>query len=108
MSKHPIVDRAEVALDFSEKTYMGSFTRHSSFEADSDSQGVTVKLSRTGGDKREIDIHLHYHLFADILLEIAKGFEAGKLPDAVHSGHVERAVTRLHDALGSKDATKAD
>ena len=34
MTRRPIVDRAEVAIDFPDKSYLGSFTRHSAFEAE--------------------------------------------------------------------------
>jgi hypothetical protein len=103
MTKHPISDRAEIALDFPEKTYMGSFTRHSSYEADADPEGVQIKLSRSGGDKREIDIHLHYHLFADILTDLAKDFENGMNLDEIHKNHVRTAVQRLAAALDGKE-----
>ena len=30
---HPIADKAEIAIDFPEKLYIGEFGRHSSFDA---------------------------------------------------------------------------
>ena len=32
MSLHPISDKAEVSVDFPDKAYIGSFTRHSQFD----------------------------------------------------------------------------
>lgn len=36
MSLHPIADKAEVSVDFPDKAYMGSFGRHSQFDAYAD------------------------------------------------------------------------
>ena len=33
MSLHPIADKAEVSVDFPDKAYIGSFSRHSQFDA---------------------------------------------------------------------------
>ena len=61
MTKRPIVDRAEVGIDFPDKSYLGSFTRHSAFEAAADHEGVTIRLIRPGTERRQADIHLHCH-----------------------------------------------
>ena len=99
MSKHPISDRAEVAIDFPNKTYMGSFTRHSSFEAGADGEGVMVKLVRGGAEKRAAELHLHYYLFADILAEVAKAIEEGASIDENHRGPVLASAKRLVRSL---------
>ena len=72
MSLHPIADKAEVSVDFPDKAYIGSFGRHSQFDAYADADSVAVRLVRPGEDRREAVMHLHYGLLADILVELAK------------------------------------
>ena len=50
----PITDKAEVAIDFPDKAYIGAFGRHSGFEVSADAEGVTLKLSRPGDDSRTV------------------------------------------------------
>ncbi|MEZ5668502.1 MAG: hypothetical protein R3F55_13885 [Alphaproteobacteria bacterium] len=92
----PVADKAEVSLEFPDKTYMGSFTRHSSFQAQADAEGVAVKLVRAGGDgHRVVGIHLHWYLFADILDEVAAAIETGHPVDAGHRAPLHDAAARL-------------
>ena len=44
MSLHPICDKAEVSVDFPDKAYIGSFGRHSQFDAYADDDSVAVRL----------------------------------------------------------------
>ena len=99
MSTHPIVDRAEVAIDFPDKVYLGSFTRHSAFEAAAGPDGVLLRLVRGGDEKRRVDIHLHYHLFADMLDELARSIETTHPVGDVHRGPLLEAVRRLARSL---------
>jgi len=46
VSLHPISDKAEVSVDFPDKAYIGSFGRHSQFDAYADDDGVAVRLVR--------------------------------------------------------------
>ena len=57
MSLHPISDKAEVSVDFPDKAYIGSFTRHSQFDAYAHDDSVAIRLvgatwrgSARGGD----------------------------------------------------------
>ena len=59
---HPVPDKAEVAIDFPDKVYMGSFSRTSVFEARAENDGLLIKLVRRGEDSREVEVHLHHHL----------------------------------------------
>ncbi|HRY23546.1 MAG TPA: hypothetical protein P5558_04210, partial [Geminicoccaceae bacterium] len=95
MTKRPIVDRAEVGIDFPDKSYLGSFTRHSAFEAAADHEGVTIRLIRPGTESRQADIHLHYHLFADVLDELAGAIAAGHPVDEAHRGPLLAAARHL-------------
>ncbi len=68
----PIADKAEIAIDFPDKFYMGGFGRDCAFEARAEDDGVLIRLVRSGGEKRVAEIHLHHFLFANILDELAR------------------------------------
>jgi hypothetical protein len=57
---HPITDKAEVAIDFPDKFYMGGFGLDCAFEARAEDEGVLVRLVRPSGEKRAVEIHLHH------------------------------------------------
>ena len=78
MSLHPISDKAEVSVDFPDKAYIGSFTRHSQFDAYADDDSVAIRLVRPGEDRREVVMHVHYGLLADILVEVAKSLASNR------------------------------
>jgi hypothetical protein len=96
----PISDKAEVALDFPDKLYIGSFARGSGYETAVDGEGVMLKLARSGGEKRVVEMHLHYYLLADVLQDIAKGIAAREPIDAPHRIRLVEAVAALAAALG--------
>ena len=102
---HPIADKAEIAVDFPEKLYMGEFGRHSSFNASTEAEGVLIRLSRQGGEKRDAQIHLHYLLFADILSEIACAIPASAPIDRLHR---ERLVAAARDLLAALEQASAE
>lgn len=107
MSLKPITDKAEVAVDFPDKTYMGSFGRASAFEVRADADGVMLRLARTGEEKRTAEIHLHYYLLADVLMELARVLPEQPL-DAAHRGALDEAAAALQEALeGSAGAGPA-
>src|ERR1700741_4445836 len=72
MPLHPISAKGEVSIDFPDKAYIGSFSRHSQFDAYADSDSVAIRLVRPGEDRREAVVHLHYGLLAEILAELAR------------------------------------
>ena len=84
MSLHPISDKAEVSVDFPDKAYIGSFGRHSQFDAYAEDDSIAVRLVRPGDDRREAVMHLHYGLLADILVELAKSLASRPEPDEQH------------------------
>jgi hypothetical protein len=49
----PITDKAEVALEYPDKLYVGTFERSSRFEAHLDPTGIALVLERPGAD----DVH---------------------------------------------------
>ena len=90
MSLHPISDKGEVSVDFPDKAYIGSFGRHSQFDAYADDDSVAVRLVRPGEDRREAVMHLHYGLLADILVELARSLASRPELDEQHRTDSER------------------
>jgi hypothetical protein len=99
MTLKPITDRAEVAIDFPDKAYMGSFGQASSFEATADGEGVTIKLARSGEDRRTAQMHLHYYLVAGALADIAAALAARPPLDDAHREPLLAAARALVSAL---------
>jgi len=100
---HPIADKAEVSVDFPDKAYIGSFSRHSQFDAYADAESVAIRLVRPGEDRREAVIHLHYGLLAEILAELARSLEAREPLDEPHREELAEAANRLAEALEARD-----
>ena len=98
MSK-PIIDKAEVSIDFPDKFYHGSFGRSSRFDATVDDQGMHIALDRPGEEQRHVGFHLQHHLFGDILESIAEEItEKQPLPES-HREHLSEAAEKLVRAL---------
>ena len=97
----PITDKAEVALEYPDKLYVGTFDRSSRFEAHLDLTGIALILERPGADDvhKSIHMHLNFGLFADILRELAA--TVGHIPkdDVMHRDQLAKAVAELHTAL---------
>ena len=104
MSLHPIADKAEVAVDFPDKAYIGSFSRQSQFDAYADSDSVAIKLVRPGEDRREAVVHLHYGLLADILVELARSLSSRDPLDAQHRTELSEAAKQLAASLEARNA----
>ena len=97
----PIPDKAEIALEYPDKLYIGTFERSSRFEAHLDSTGFGLILERVGTEdvRRSIHMHLNFGLFASILSELAS--TVGSIPknDILHRDQLVQAVAELHRAL---------
>lgn len=97
----PISGRAEIALEYPEKLYIGTFERTSRFEAHVDPTGISLTLERPGTDevRKSIHMHLNFGLFADILGDLAS--TVGRIPkdDILHREQLAQAVTELQRAL---------
>jgi hypothetical protein len=102
----PIPDKAEVALEYPDKLYIGTFERSARFDAHLDKTGISLTIQRPGDAeaRRSIRMHLHYGLFAEILQELAKTAAAMPLDDAEHRHALRDAAKALHAALGAKPA----
>jgi hypothetical protein len=99
MSLHPIADKAEVSVDFPDKAYIGSFSRHSQFDAHADADDAVIRLVRPGEDRREAVVHLHYGLLADILGELARSLAAREPLDEQHRAELCEAAKQLAASL---------
>jgi hypothetical protein len=99
--KKPIPDRAEVALEYPDKLYIGTFERSSRFEAHLDAKGIALTLERTGDSdvQKSLHMHLNYELFAEILRDLAATVTAVPDDDEVHRSSLAEAAETLHDAL---------
>jgi hypothetical protein len=98
-SSHPIQDKAEVSIDFPEKFYMGSFPRDAKFEARAEDDGLFIKLTRMGENRRQVEIHLHHHLLADILSEWAVSLAKGPPMQEDHRETLLASLTQIEDAI---------
>jgi hypothetical protein len=96
---HPIADKAEVSVDFPDKAYIGSFSRHSQFDAYADAESVAIRLVRPGEDRREAMVHLHYGLLAEILAELARSLAARDPLDEPHRAELAEAARQLATSL---------
>ena len=100
----PIPDKAEVALEYPDKLYIGTFERSSRFDAHLDETGISLSLDRTGEPKERKSVHMHFHyaLFAELLQELAK--TVCRLPsfDARHHDALRQGAKALYDALLEK------
>jgi hypothetical protein len=99
----PITDKAEVALEYPDKLYIGTFERSSRFAASLDATGIALILERPGAEdvRKSIHMHLNYGLFADILRDLASTVSRIPRDDIMHRDQLEQAVAELHKALKS-------
>ena len=102
----PITDKAEISIDFPEKVYMGSFGKASGFEVKADPDEVLLKLVRHGEQRREVTMHLHYYLLADVLSELAEVMAAMPPLDESHRAQLSEAAQALSAALKKKGRAK--
>ncbi len=99
MTLKPIADRSEVALDFPERSFMGSYSQSSSYEIEADAEGVTLRLVRRKGPERTIELQLYYLLLADVLCDIARQLVEKHLPDEIRRRAMLAAAEHLRAAV---------
>ena len=102
----PIPDKAEVALEYPDKLYIGTFERTARFDAHLDEAGISLALHRTGDAdvRKTVRMHIHYGLFAEILRDLARTVSQLPPSDAVHREALRDAARELARALDSKTA----
>ena len=98
-STHTIQDNAEVSIDFPDKFYMGSFPRDAKFEARAEDDGLLIKLTKVGENRRQVEIHLHHHLLADILSEWAVSLANEPPMQEDHRETLLAALAQVEDAI---------
>ena len=97
-----ITDKASISVDFPDKAYMGSFGRESGFEVRADADEVLLKLVRGGNERREVAVHLHYYLLADILGDMATALADAEPLDEAHRAPMREAAQALTKALNKR------
>ena len=97
----PIPDKAEIALEYPDKLYIGTFERSSRFEAHLDEKGFALVLERPGADdvRKSIHMHINFGLFASILDQLASTVAGIPKDDILHRDQLAQAADRLHKAL---------
>ena len=102
MSK-PVPDKAEVALEYPDKFYVGTFEHSSRFEAHLDGSGFALVLTRPGAEDERKSVHLHisFGLLAGILRELASSVAAIPKDDIAHREQLAEALAELQQALGN-------
>lgn len=104
----PIPDKAEVALEYPDKLYIGTFERTARFDAHLDQAGISLALERTGDAdvRKTIRMHFHYGLFAEILRDLAETVSALPSSDIAHRDLLSAGAKALWQAL-DRDAQKS-
>ena len=97
----PISDKAEIALEYPDKLYVGTFERSSRFEAYLDPTGIALILEKPGADdvRKSIHMHINFGLFASILSELASTVSGIPKDDILHREQLTQAVAEFHRAL---------
>ena len=97
----PVADKAEIALEYPDKLYIGTFERSSRFEAHLDPTGIALTLERPGAVdvRKSIHMHINFGLFADIMRELAATVRRIPKDDVMHRDQLTKAVAELHAAL---------
>jgi hypothetical protein len=106
----PIPDKAEVALEYPDKLYIGTFERTARFEAHFDETGISLSLHRTGAAdvRKTVRMHFHYALFAEILCDLAKTVSSVPPAEAAHRDVLREGAEALYLALDPRSNDKAD
>jgi hypothetical protein len=106
----PVPDKAEVALEYPDKLYIGTFERTARFDAHLDEAGISLSLYRTGSadDRKSVRMHFHFALFAEILRDLARTVAAVPPSDAEHREALREAAEALYLALAPDDVRRDD
>jgi hypothetical protein len=106
----PIPDKAEVAVEYPDKLYIGTFERSARFNAHLDETGISLSLHRSGADdvRKSVRMHFHYGLFADILRDLAKTVNSLPRSDFTYRAVLQDAAQALYSALQAGDQGSGD
>ena len=95
----PILDRAEVGIDFPEKFYHGTFGKSSRFDVRRENDGIAITLDRRDGEKRHVEFHIHYFLLEDILSSLADVLMDTESIPHEHRENLLKAARKISGAL---------
>jgi hypothetical protein len=97
----PISDKAEVAVEYPDKLYIGTFAHTARFDAHLDQTGISLTLELPGPEeqRKSVRMHFHYALFAEILRDLAKTVAAFPLEDILHRDAMRESAKALYLAL---------
>jgi hypothetical protein len=101
----PIPDKAEIALEYPDKLYIGTFERSSRFDAHFDETGISLTLYHGGDEsvRKSVRMHIHYALFAEILADLAKSAQVMPADEVSHRDMLAQAARALAAALRPKN-----
>ena len=57
----PIPDKAEVAVEYPDKLYIGTFEQTARFDAHLDKNGISLSLHRQGDADTRKSVRMHFH-----------------------------------------------
>lgn len=105
----PITDKAEVAVEYPDKLYIGTFAHTARFDAHIDQTGISLTLELPGPieQRKSVRMHFHHALFGDILRDLAKTTAALPPEDFAHRESLRDAAKALYVALET-NPTKAN
>lgn len=106
----PIPDKAEVALEYPDKLYIGTFEQTARFDAHLDKAGISLSLHRSGEEnlRKSVRMHFHFALFAEILRDLAKTVSSVPPSDAAHRDALRDGAKALYRALDSRRNDQRD
>ncbi|HVI11614.1 MAG TPA: hypothetical protein VM822_01965 [Pseudolabrys sp.] len=102
----PITDKAEVAVEYPDKLYIGTFAHTARFDAHIDKTGISLTLEVPGPveQRKSVRMHFHHALFADILRDLAKTVAALPPEDLAHRDSLRDSTKALYIALETNPA----
>jgi len=100
----PISDKAEVAVEYPDKLYIGTFAHTARFDAHLDRTGIALSLELPGSDeqRKSVRMHFHYALFAEILRDLATTVAALPPEDILHREALRDSARALYLALETR------
>jgi hypothetical protein len=102
----PITDKAEVAVEYPDKLYIGTFAHTARFDAHIDQTGISLTLELPGPaeQRKSVRMHFHHALFADILRDLARTAAALPPEDLTHRDALRDSAKALYVALETNPA----
>jgi hypothetical protein len=99
--RKPIPDKAEVAVEYPDKLYIGTFERTARFDAHFEKDAISLNLFAMGASDTRKTVHMHFHcaLFAEILRELAKTAASLQKDDIVHREDLREAAKSFYESL---------